>query len=996
MSKAWIVLLLLAAATGWGDVCRFYDNAAGAIPEFKEAPVIDGALEDAAWRSARRLTQFRHYTSGELAKLQTVVRGGFDEQNLYLAFECLEPDVGKLKPGEITSDTLALFAVDHIEVFIKTAPVADTYYQFAVEAFGARYESEKEDTSWSPQWRSATKIGEGKWCAEMAIPWEAIAEKRPKFLLANFCRSRRLEPSETTAWSPTFGLFHNPARFGGIALGETPPITVTSPHITEVARGKHNVSASVKSSAKTAQELTASVYAKTVGKELALAATAKASVPPGGALTVSAPFELAHAYSDPVVLVLRDAKTEEALWFTGPQPVSLRGTQGLRVARALDEEPVPALQWLETERLRACCYGFGIRPSPDLNLEPVAGDLSEEPPPELAFRGEGIIRVHVGKGEQIRFRIAAGEAGSLFTSSTYAVFDPEGKHVSDGIVAQGESEEVAIPVEQEGLHVLWVNSGPASSNCVTLQMRNRSWVVDGRGKGAYFATFVSLNSLRDLSLAGFNTAFLGAWMWGMEFATDEGLKAWAERVAMWAEAAERYHIGLIPYVGWGCAKSEVQAAGDYRKNLSTREIDGPRPCPLSEKYWERTFLRRALAIAELSKQYPSIVGFGLDPESYYFSSWYKQECEKRGIGRLGWAGTTFFQHDECFCDHCFFGFLESEGLERPEVPKDGKARFEWLKGKGLEDKYYERMADEVRALTSGIREKVHAVNPDLVFGVMLLGANDSYWCQGASRGLGTPRTPVLDYDEGTYTVGYTPAVERQKRRFKEWGAHVLHGGTLWGGKHWPQDPHYLSAQMYHFAIRDGGYWFWPGASSLWRSPDTLGSFYTLAGEQEDYWKAFVHANQEIDRKLKKGESYASELDSLRRSPPPPKVDEKGHNVWARKPLFALRVKSGTRLAFHVPEDQKRFAFVWGLREGSGEWQVVITSPGRSITERRVVSAEKGREKVEIEVRPDESRKAWTVQVERVGDQGGEYLGVGVEGLPRFFSSSPSALLVADM
>lgn len=993
MSRAWIALLLLPAPGAWGDVSPFFENPATAIPRLGEGPTMDGVLQDSAWRSAGRLTEFRDYQSGEPAKLRTVVLAGYDRENLYIAFECREPDVERMDPGGIADDTLALFAVDHIEVFIKTAPTSDTYYHFAVEAFGARYEAKREDPSWTPQWRSASAIGEGVWCVEVAIPWDAIAEERPTFLLANFCRSRRIEPGETSCWSPTFGLFHNPARFGSVALGEPPALSVASPVISEVSRGRHDVSASVGATAETGLELMASVHVKT-GKRLSVAAARKARIPPGESLMVSIPVRFRDAYNGPVVIVIRAAATRELLWFTGPQPVSLRGTRGLKVARAVSGDLSPALRWVETERLRACCYGFPISPLPELDLHPLPPDPDPEPQPELTFRGEGIIRAHVAEGEELRFRITAGTPGSLFSSSTYAVFAPDGTHLADGIVEQGQTEEVALPAEQEGLHMLLLNSGPASDNCVALQMRSRSWVVDGRGRSAYRTTLVGLNSLRDLSLAGFNTAFLGSWNWGMEFATDEGLDAWVRNVALWAEAAERYHMRLIPYVGWACAGNEVQAAGEYRKTLSTREVDGPRPCPLSEEYWERTFLRRALAVARLSEECPSIIGFGLDPESYYFSSWYTKAYEEKGVPRPTWGQTTFFSHDECFCDRCFLGFLESQGLQRPEVAADGKARFDWLEGRDVSGEYYEYLADELRALTARLREKVHAVNPHMAFAVMLLGSSDSYWCRGVSRGLGTPRLPVFDYDEATYTVGFTPAVEQHKKRFERWGAHVLHGGTLWGGKHPPQDPHFLSAQMYQFAVRDGGYWFWPGSSSLWLNQDQPRGFYALAGFQEDYWRALVHANREIDRKLEEPGRYASELDAPRRAPPPGEVDEQGRNVWGRKPSYALRVKSGTTLAFHVPENKSRFTFIWGLREGSGDWKIIISSPGSSISERRFVSAEQG-EEIAIDVPPDEQGEAWTVQVERVGEDGGDHLGIGLRGLPPFFSSHAETLLVSQ-
>ena len=48
----------------------------------------------------------------------------------------------------------------------------------------------------------------------MQIPHNAIGLEKPQMSLVNFCRTRRIAPGETSAWSKTFGIFHNPARFG--------------------------------------------------------------------------------------------------------------------------------------------------------------------------------------------------------------------------------------------------------------------------------------------------------------------------------------------------------------------------------------------------------------------------------------------------------------------------------------------------------------------------------------------------------------------------------------------------------------------------------------------------------------------------------------------------------------------------------------------------------------------------------------------------------------
>ena len=55
-------------------------------------PLIDGKLDDACWSEANVTTGFTDYRIEQLAKEQTFVRVLYDDENIYIAFECMEPD----------------------------------------------------------------------------------------------------------------------------------------------------------------------------------------------------------------------------------------------------------------------------------------------------------------------------------------------------------------------------------------------------------------------------------------------------------------------------------------------------------------------------------------------------------------------------------------------------------------------------------------------------------------------------------------------------------------------------------------------------------------------------------------------------------------------------------------------------------------------------------------------------------------------------------------
>src|SRR5262245_56136700 len=58
-------------------------------------PVIDGKLDDEAWRNATlQLTDWLSYNplNGEKMAQQTEVRAAYDDKSLYFAFHCMDPE----------------------------------------------------------------------------------------------------------------------------------------------------------------------------------------------------------------------------------------------------------------------------------------------------------------------------------------------------------------------------------------------------------------------------------------------------------------------------------------------------------------------------------------------------------------------------------------------------------------------------------------------------------------------------------------------------------------------------------------------------------------------------------------------------------------------------------------------------------------------------------------------------------------------------------------
>ena len=953
------------------------------VAELETAPRIDGRLDDPAWTAAQPARPFWHFQTGVRASHDTCARIGLDSENLYVAFRCAEPEMGKLSLGALPPDSMSVYARDHVEFFIVPDALKPGYYQFSVDASGNRHDSAGTDGSWQGQWAAAASRGTDAWTVEMRIPRTTIGLVAPQMSLANFCRTRRIAPAETTAWSKTSGIFHNPGRFGRLVYGPPSSVRFAAISLRQPRIGENLVHAVV-AGARGPTDLVVKGHLR-AGERTSCFGVRKLRLTQGAEGSVSLPLRVPRDTKAGLTVVLE--QDGRVLTFCDAAEVALTGASPAPIRKVLAPDAAPFMRWIDTRRLRGISYGFGFtRAMPDGGLTKAATPAASASRDRLHLRGESYFKILVEENDGIHFDLAAAAGDSPFTSSIYAVFGPKGKMLGKGIVEAGTSREIRVPTEAPGTHTLLINSGPASWNPFSVTVHNRHWALDARGKNTYVGTPVSMHSLRDSKLAGFNIGLVAAWLWGIPFKDEKGLAKWSDKLERLCQGSQDAGLRLIPYVGWGCSRTECEAAGDYVRALTRLPLRGPQPCPISREYWERSFLRRAMAIARLSKKYPCVVGVGLDPESYYFGSWYgerlKSPQEKRRAGSvyMPYSGSR----EKCICNRCFNGFLKSKGIAPPILPEDGNARFDWIARQKLLDALCAYQQAELEKILKSVAQRVHAVNPELCFAVMVMSASDTWFCRGVSRGLGTGRVPVLDFDEGTYTPGYsTRAVGARLARYKKWGADVVHGGCLWALKHPPHDPHFLSAQMFNFALYGHGYWFWPGSMSVWRSADKVRGYYSLSGYAEDYWKSIAVANREIDKRLASPDAYRSPLERIRPRPAIPQQPEK-QNEWARKPCYPVHVYPGTRLSFVVPPGRKSVRVVWGYRETVGKRTLLVNVAG---TERRltahVMAEQANAAKMDV---PDGGCTGW-LELQRAAGQAEKCVGITIEGAKPFFAGA---------
>jgi len=178
-------------------------------------PVIDGKLNDAAWKEKVALAPFVPFVTARDYDLvgKTRVWMTFDEENLYVGFLCKDPEMDKVSAFTFQDEQKR--GNDRVEVAISADAKSTAYYHIMVDCDNARWDSltkaGKEiygkDSSWTGKYRNAARKEKDQWVVEVAIPWETLGMEAPGAgdrLKGNLLRWRHARPDglqEFSSWS---------------------------------------------------------------------------------------------------------------------------------------------------------------------------------------------------------------------------------------------------------------------------------------------------------------------------------------------------------------------------------------------------------------------------------------------------------------------------------------------------------------------------------------------------------------------------------------------------------------------------------------------------------------------------------------------------------------------------------------------------------------------------------------------------------------------------
>lgn len=234
-----VLLLIVMVALGVCSVmCEAADLRVYRCPKVCAPPVIDGRLDDAAWKLAPTIELVLSETGKPVTK-KTIARMCWDDTNLYVGFEGEDEDVY----GTYLKRDDPIYNEEVYEVFIAPDGDITRYYEFNVSprnvVFDAMqfYVTRAFDTGSTAKWNcKGLRTGvfvdgtvdcrtdkDKGWSAEFAIPFASLGTSTPKPGARWRGNLYRIDlsppPAEFQAWSPTFvvpAAFHVPKRFGTI------------------------------------------------------------------------------------------------------------------------------------------------------------------------------------------------------------------------------------------------------------------------------------------------------------------------------------------------------------------------------------------------------------------------------------------------------------------------------------------------------------------------------------------------------------------------------------------------------------------------------------------------------------------------------------------------------------------------------------------------------------------------------------------------------------
>ncbi len=153
--------------------------------------------------------------------------------------------------------------------------------------------------------------------------------------------------------------------------------------------------------------------------------------------------------------------------------------------------------------------------------------------------------------------------------------------------------------------------------------------------------------------------------------------------------------------------------------------------PLDLRYWYDMMIPALEEVARFSLHHPSVKGATIDFELYDYDP-FKVYPEAIGFENVAFSAFLRASH----------GHLDGATLAAAAELKPAE-RYPWLRDRGLLGFYFLQLENESEKLGRLIRRRIHAIQPDFIFGGYQAALPYSWFYRGLIRGLSTPEMPMV-------------------------------------------------------------------------------------------------------------------------------------------------------------------------------------------------------------------------------------------------------------
>lgn len=147
----------------------------------QSVPVVDGVLDDEAWKHATPISEFVQIqpTHGAVPTRRTEIYMVHDGNMLFVAIRAYDPAPEGIVALQMRRDAEGIRYDDHVALIFDPEGKGRNGFLFCVNANGARldsliYDGVEERSDWDAIWNAEARIDAAGWSAEMAIPLSAI------------------------------------------------------------------------------------------------------------------------------------------------------------------------------------------------------------------------------------------------------------------------------------------------------------------------------------------------------------------------------------------------------------------------------------------------------------------------------------------------------------------------------------------------------------------------------------------------------------------------------------------------------------------------------------------------------------------------------------------------------------------------------------------------------------------------------------------------------